>query len=337
MQASSARLFCSSSCSAALRQQAKHEKKAVHLLQAVSTRKTQKQRALDGSDPVAAAVYAQPNEDASTYLSPFFRPSFDLAQFNQILDIHPEAYSNPSPNARVVHINSPSSPLFSPPPGHVLAQLQAQAASDDGENADPLRQLAEDKSLNLSLRELRELHRYPLVVRRVVNMTSKGKQPSMSVLVVAGNGKGLLGYGEGKSENVTQAADKAFVQAVKNMDFVQRRDNRTIWSESMKAKWGATVVEMRSRPPGFGLRTSPIIHQIAKAAGILDLSAKIRGSRNGMNTVKATVQLLHGGAAPQGLGDLSGKDRLARRFKGSGMRTAPEIGLDLGRRVRELR
>lgn len=106
---------------------------------------------------------------------------------------------------------------------------------------------------------------------------------------------------------------------------------------------------------GFGLRTSPIIHQIAKAAGILDLSAKIRGSRNGMNTVKATVQLLHGGAAPQGmspelsirtysdpcsslgLGDLSGQDRLARRFKGSGMRTAPEIGLDLGRRVRELR
>lgn len=81
-----------------------------------------------------------------------------------------------------------------------------------------------------------------------------------------------------------------------------------------------------------------------------------------MNTVKATVQLLHGGAAPQGafvllwtvflsfraclttaffahsgLGDLSGKDKLARRFKGSGMRTAPEIGLDLGRRVRELR
>lgn len=249
MQTTSARLLCSSSCSAAIRQ-AKQEKKAVHLLQAVSTRKKQKQRAKDGSDPVAAAVYAQPPEDASTYLSPFFRPSFDLAQFNQILDIHPQAYSSPAPNARVVHINSPSSPLFTPPTGSALALLQSQAASDDGENADPLRQLAEDKSLNLSLRELRDLHRYVLVVRRVVNMTSKGKQPSMSVLVVAGNGKGLLGYGEGKAEGVAQAADKAFVQAVKNMDFVQRKDNRTVWSESMKAKWGATVVEVRSRPPG---------------------------------------------------------------------------------------
>jgi hypothetical protein len=37
-----------------------------------------------------------------------------------------------------------------------------------------------------------------------------------------------------------------------------------------------------------------------------------------------------------GLGDLSGKAKLARRFKGSGMRTTQEIGLDLGRRVVEL-
>jgi small subunit ribosomal protein S5 len=88
---------------------------------------------------------------------------------------------------------------------------------------------------------------------------------------------------------------------------------------------------------GFGLRTSPIIHQIAKAAGILDLSAKVRGSRNGMNTVKATINLLHGGAPPLGLGDISGKEKLARRFKGTGMRTATEIGLDLGRKAVELR
>lgn len=220
------------------------------MLREVSIRKKQKQRAKDGSDPVAAAVYAQPPEDASTYLSPFFRPSFDLSQFNQVLDIHPQAYSQSEDGSRVVHINSASSPLFSAPPPDVLAKLQSQAAAGDGGDSDPLKQLADDKTLNFSLRDLRDMHRYPLVVRRVVNMTSKGKQPSMSVLVVAGNGKGLLGYGEGKAENVTQAADKAFVQAVKNMDYVQRKDNRTVWSESMKAKWGATVVEIRSRPPG---------------------------------------------------------------------------------------
>ena len=56
-----------------------------------------------------------------------------------------------------------------------------------------------------------------------------------------------------------------------------------------------------------------------------------------MNTVKATINLLHGGAAPLGLGDLSGKERLARRFKGVGMRSATEVGLDLGRKAVELR
>lgn len=56
-----------------------------------------------------------------------------------------------------------------------------------------------------------------------------------------------------------------------------------------------------------------------------------------MNTVKATINLLHGGAPPLGLGDLSGKEKLARRFKGTGMRTATEIGLDLGRKAVELR
>lgn len=135
------------------------------------------------------------------------------------------------------------------------------------------------------------------------------------------------------------------------------------------------LIQAHYVPIGFGLRTSPVIHQIAKAAGISDLSAKIRGSRNDMNTVKAVINLLHGGAAPvgawwtfllccrtsnqdykaidpffpclllenpillpaTGLGDLSGKGKLARRFKGSGMRTAQEVGLNLGRRAIEVR
>lgn len=257
MQASSARLFCSSACKAAAHAAQKRQQKqlvdeaGIHLLKAVSTRKSQKQRAKDGSDVIASAVYNQPNEDASTYLSPFFRPSFDLAQFHQILDIHPQAYSNPSPHLQTVHINTKQSRLFPTPSAAEIARIEAQGVQEDlGEDVDPLQQLAQDQSLNMSIPMLRSLHRYALAVRRVVNMTSKGKQPSMAVLVVVGDGKGLLGYGEGKAENITQASDKAFVQAVKNMDYVQRKDDRTIWSDYMKAKWGATIVELRSRPPG---------------------------------------------------------------------------------------
>jgi hypothetical protein len=263
MQATPIRLFCSSACQATQASskkvlapaQQRQYRDGLRLVKEASHRKKQKHRARTGSDPIAAAVYAQPPEDASTYLAPFFRPSFDLAQFNQILDIHPQAFTHPSDKTTVVHINSESSPLFPTPDSAMLEKLRSMAVSDDaGENADPLRQLANDKSLNFTVRDLRNLHRYALVTRRVVNMTSKGKQPSMSVLTVVGDGNGMLGYGEGKAENITQASDKAFVQAVKNMDYVQRKEDRTVWSESMKTKWGATVVEIRSRPPGMFIR-----------------------------------------------------------------------------------
>lgn len=125
-----------------------------------------------------------------------------------------------------------------------------KAAATSSENSDALLELANDASNSFSIQALRNLHRYPLVVHRVVNMTSKGKQSKMYALVVVGDGKGLLGYGEGKGESVIQAADKAFVQAVKSMDFVQRKDNRTIWHNEVIGKWGATQVELRSRPPG---------------------------------------------------------------------------------------
>merc|ERR1711939_589020 len=127
-------------------------------------------------------------------------------------------------------------------------------------DADALAALAADASKSFTVQQLRGLHRYPLVVHRVVNMTSKGKIASMYALVVVGNGRGLVGYGEGKAENVTAAVDKAFVQSVKNLDYIQRKDDRTTWADLMTGKWGATTVELRSRPPGFGLRTSPIIH-----------------------------------------------------------------------------
>ena len=51
---------------------------------------------------------------------------------------------------------------------------------------------------------------------------------------------------------------------------------------------------------GFGLRTNPFVHQVAKAAGISDLSAKVYGSRNPMRVIKLAVQMLHGGTVPLG-------------------------------------
>ena len=72
---------------------------------------------------------------------------------------------------------------------------------------------------------------------------------SFDGLVVVGNGDGLVGLGQGKHALAARAVDKAFVQAVKNMAAVERFESRSIWG-SRKDHWGATEIEMWSRPPG---------------------------------------------------------------------------------------
>ncbi|KAK0556245.1 28S ribosomal protein S5, mitochondrial [Tilletia horrida] len=187
----------------------------------------------------------------------------------------------------------------------------------------------------LSQQEIANLHRHVLLVRRVVTMRTKGKLASMYALVVAGNGRGLVGFGEGKDDNAGKAARKAFNEAVKNLGYVKRWEGRTLEGET-SGKWSATEVVLRPRPTGFGLRVPPVIHAIARSAGISDLSASIRGSSNPLNVVKATIGLLCGGtAAPPGLGDGLGGS-LRRGDRGRGMRERDEISRARGRRIEEV-
>ena len=184
----------------------------------------------------------------------------------------------------------------------------------------------------LSVAEINGLHRHIIQVRRVVKMTGKGKNASLAALMVTGNGRGLVGYGDGKDINNGRAIKKAFHQAVKGMDYVERYDDRTIPAE-VKGKWGGTTVTLRPRPAGFGLRCPPAIHAIARSCGISDLSASILGSTNRHNVVKATLQLLWGGSAPLGFGDGVGGS-MRRGDRGTGMKTIRDIELARGRRLR---
>ena len=59
--------------------------------------------------------------------------------------------------------------------------------------------------------------------------------------------------------------------------------------------------------PGFGLRTQHLIFEIARCAGIRDLSARVGRSRNRMNTVKATVEALTSQRLPEEIARARGK------------------------------
>lgn len=58
---------------------------------------------------------------------------------------------------------------------------------------------------------------------------------------------------------------------------------------------------------GFGLRCQSLIFEMARAAGLHDLSAKVPRSRNKMNTVKATYQALMKQRLPEDIAQGLGK------------------------------
>lgn len=224
----------------------------------------------------------------------------------------------------------------------IFAAAKAAEAAELGEQNTGAEETKTDEEgysvlhhLPLSRSEMAELHYYPLFTRRITQQTGKGKIHRQYSLVVVGNGNGLVGYGEGKDEELPRATDKAYAEAVRNMDHVERFEKRTVWTET-QTKLGATRVILRPRPLGFGLRCNPNIHQVLKAAGIKDCSAKVWGSRNPLNVIKATFRMLQSGNAPLAMGDgVGGKGR--RLDKGSGIRGKDSIERERGRKMLNLK
>ncbi|KAL7416361.1 hypothetical protein BDY24DRAFT_337232, partial [Mrakia frigida] len=185
----------------------------------------------------------------------------------------------------------------------------------------------------LSELEINNMHRFTLGHKRVVNMTKGGRAAQHFVMCIVGSPeKGLLGIGQGKNPQMGKASDQAFSNALKNIDTVRRFQNRTVWGggDNMRIKYGAVVCQMRARPPGFGLMCSPTLHHIFTACGIKDVSAKMYGSMNVMQALKALGHILHGGSKSPGLGNGVGGPSLTTD-KGRGMRGVEEIELERGR------
>ncbi|KAG2109896.1 uncharacterized protein F5147DRAFT_690769 [Suillus discolor] len=223
---------------------------------------------------------------------------------------------------------------------HVNQMLEPDSAekSENGaeeDDADEEGEVSPLSNLPLSREALGKLYKFQLISRRITQQTGKGKIHRQYALVVVGNGDGLVGYGEGKDEELPRASDKAFAAAVRNMDSVERFEKRTVWTD-IETKLGSTHIILRPRPVGFGLRCNPNVHQVLKAAGIKDASAKVWGSRNPLNVIKALFRVLQAGNAPLAMGDGFG-GKAKKLDKGSGLRNKSAVERDRGRKLLDLR
>ncbi|PHH66451.1 hypothetical protein CDD81_7506 [Ophiocordyceps australis] len=143
----------------------------------------------------------------------------------------------------------------------------------------------------MEVADLKSLYTKNVVTRYVSNQTRLGKVKSASIVAIAGNGNGLLGLGIAKSTDIGVASETARMLAIRNMKPIPRYEKRTIFG-NVKVKISGTIVELFTRPPGFGLRCPERIFEMCRAAGLHDMSARIPRSRNAMNSVKAAYQAL---------------------------------------------
>ncbi|KAF5368883.1 hypothetical protein D9758_003103 [Tetrapyrgos nigripes] len=196
-------------------------------------------------------------------------------------------------------------------------------------------EVADAELADLDTKAFGRMLMFPLLQRSVIQQTGKGKIRHIQVFVVVGNGKGAVGMGMGTAAEFPEASSKARIAAMKNLDYVDRFEDRTVWTE-METKFGSTRIHLRPRPVGFGLRCGPVMHQILKAAGIKDISGKVWGSRNPIMIMHATLKMLQGGHNPLGMGDGIG-GRGKRLFKGTGMKTAYDVERERGRKLMDFR
>lgn len=126
-----------------------------------------------------------------------------------------------------------------------------------------------------------------VAVNRVTKVVKGGRIMAFSALTVVGNGNGQVGMGKGKSREVPVAVQKAMDQARRNMIKIPLK-NGTIYHEVL-GKHGATRVFIQPAKEGNGIKAGGSMRLVFEAVGIHNISAKVHGSTNPYNIVRATL------------------------------------------------
>jgi small subunit ribosomal protein S5 len=135
-----------------------------------------------------------------------------------------------------------------------------------------------------------------VAVNRVTKVVKGGRILGFAALTVVGDGDGGVGMGKGKAREVPVAVQKALEEARRKMTRVSMK-NGTL-HHAVVGRHGACTVLMQPASEGTGIIAGGPMRAVFEVMGLTNVLAKIIGTSNPYNVVRATINGLQSMKTP---------------------------------------
>ena len=144
-----------------------------------------------------------------------------------------------------------------------------------------------------------------IAINRVTKVVKGGRVMGFAALVVVGDGDGRVGMGKGKAREVPVSVQKAMDEARNKLVKINLK-NGTL-HHAVTGRHGSSRVYMQPASDGTGIIAGGPMRAIFEVMGVTNVLAKIIGSTNPYNVVRATLNGLQAMNTPSVIAAKRGK------------------------------